>query len=87
MNQKKHKDYNLSLKLKRSARKIAAEISANAPLAVSAVKEAAIRGLETNFRDGVVIEAMIAERVMRSDDIQEGFKAFMEKRKPEWKGK
>jgi enoyl-CoA hydratase/carnithine racemase len=70
-----------------TARQIAEQICSNAPLAVRAAKEAAIRGLRVDLRDGIAIEAMIAQRLTTSEDTQEGFQAFLEKRKPEWKGR
>jgi len=70
-----------------TARQIAEQICSNAPLAVRAAKEAAIRGLRVDLRDGIAIEAMIAQRLTTSEDTQEGFQAFLAKRKPEWKGK
>ncbi|MDY6934926.1 MAG: enoyl-CoA hydratase-related protein [Spirochaetota bacterium] len=70
-----------------TVRQIAEQICQNAPLAVRGVKEAALKGLEMHLRDGLALEAAIAERLGGSEDIMEGFKAFLEKRKPDWKGK
>jgi len=70
-----------------TARQMAEQISSNAPLAVRAAKEAAIRGLRVDIREGMAIEAMIAQRLTASEDTQEGFQAFLEKRKPEWEGR
>ncbi|MEH6549888.1 MAG: hypothetical protein V7711_12820 [Pseudomonadales bacterium] len=63
-----------------------------APLAVQASKQCALDGLA--YAD--VNEAMDAqaagkfdrlEAMYQSEDIREGLKAFMEKRKPQWQGK
>jgi len=70
-----------------TARETVEQICSNAPLAVRSVKEAAIRGLRGDLRDGIALEAMIAQRLMTSEDTQEGVGAFLEKRKPQWKGR
>ena len=70
-----------------TVRETAEKICSNAPLAVRGVKEAALKGLELNLQDGLAIEAKVAERLAGSEDMMEGFKAFLEKRKPDWKGR
>lgn len=70
-----------------TARQVAEQICSNAPLAIRAVKEAAIRGLRMDLREGIALEAMIAQRLMATEDTREGTSAFLEKRKPEWKAR
>lgn len=75
-----HKD------LMKSAREYAARIAANAPLAVQAAKELAIRSRDTDINTGLRIEQLIGRMLRETDDAKEGPKAFREKRKPNFKG-
>jgi enoyl-CoA hydratase/carnithine racemase len=74
-----------------TARKYAAKILKCAPLAIQATKQCALQGLQY----ANVEEAMKAQQahqfekldtMMNSEDIREGLQAFMDKRKPQWKG-
>ncbi len=69
------------------AREIADAICQNGPLAVRAVKESAIRGLELSFEDGLKQEQEFSRKVVMSEDAREGPLAFAQKRKPEYKGR
>ena len=63
----------------------AARITENAPLAVAATKESALRGLEAeSLAEALQIEARISARVLATDDAREGPRAFTEKRAPRW---
>ena len=73
-------------KLMSTAEEIAKKITANAPLAVQAMKEAALMGLEVNLAQRLRIGGMILARVMKTEDAQEGLHAFQEKRQPIWRG-
>ncbi len=66
---------------------IAEEICRNGPLAVRAVKEAALRGLEGTLAQGLDLETDLGRRVVRSEDAREGPRAFAEKRAPNYIGK
>src|SRR5829696_9028177 len=69
------------------AQEWAARITENAPLAVAATKESALRGLAAeSLADAMQIEAHISARVLKSDDAHEGPRAFVEKRAPRWTG-
>ncbi|MBW2389211.1 MAG: enoyl-CoA hydratase/isomerase family protein [Deltaproteobacteria bacterium] len=69
------------------AMKTAREIASNGPLAVRAAKAAVWRGLDMPLEEGLRTEQLLAEPVRQSEDAQEGPRAFLEKRKPEFKGK
>jgi enoyl-CoA hydratase/carnithine racemase len=66
---------------------LARKILGNAPLAVRAIKEAAIRGLGLPLEQRVRLARQTADRVKQSEDTQEGLAAFREKRAPVWKGR
>jgi len=69
-----------------TAKARAEKICESAPLAVQGVKEAMIRGYSMTLEDGLKLETEIGRKVLASKDFAEGRKAFMEKRKPEYKG-
>ncbi len=66
---------------------MAAEIAANAPLAVQASKRMMRMGLEETFPDHVHHVYLQLLPLMQTDDIKEGMAAFMEKRDPDFKGR
>ncbi len=66
---------------------VAAKILECGPLAVRAIKEAALRGLEMPLVDGLKLESELVGRVFRTEDAREGPTAFAQKRKPEYKGR
>ncbi len=68
------------------ALELAAKIAKNAPLAVQAIKEAAIRTNGLPLDDAFVIEHECAAKVMTSSDAREGPRAFAEKREPVFTG-
>ena len=52
-----------------------------------AAKAAVWRGLDVPLEEGLRLEQLLAEPVRQSEDAQEGPRAFLEKRKPEFKGR
>jgi len=69
------------------ARALAREIAAKPPLAVQMAKEAINQAFETSLSEGLEFERKNFYLLFASEDQKEGMKAFMEKRKPEWKGR
>ena len=70
-----------------AALELAEQICLNAPLAVRAAKEAAMRGIDMPFDDGLRLEQVLAEPLRQSKDAKEGPRAFAAKEQPDFKGK
>lgn len=62
-------------------------IAANAPIAVRQARQAIHRGLQMSIADGLAFEIEAYHRTIPTSDRREGVRAFVEKRKPEFKGK
>ncbi len=69
------------------AKKLAATLAAKAPVAIRYILEAVHKGVEMPFAQAQVFEATLFGLVASTDDMREGTKAFLEKRKAEFKGK
>ena len=65
----------------------ARRIAANAPLAVQAAKELAVRSRDMDLGTGVRVEAFINRLLMATEDAKEGPAAFREKRPADFKGR
>ncbi|NIM19053.1 MAG: enoyl-CoA hydratase [Candidatus Latescibacteria bacterium] len=57
------------------------------PIALKAAREAIDRGFEMEFEDGCKLEASLFGLVCATDDMKEGTRAFLEKRKANFKGR
>ena len=66
---------------------IAKKIAANAPLAVQAAKELAVRSREMPLSTGLRIEAVINRMLAMTEDAKESPAAFAAKRAPAFKGR
>ena len=69
------------------AKRIAQLIATKAPLAITACKRAINNGAHLSMDDALEIEALEFGALVDTEDIKEGTGAFLEKRKPEWKGR
>jgi enoyl-CoA hydratase/carnithine racemase len=54
--------------------------------AVGLIKRAVQSGLEAGFAEGLALERELQQRLFESEDAQEGLRANLEKRKPEFRG-
>ena len=66
---------------------LARKLAGQAPLALALIKEAINVGLEGSLASGLAYEAIQFGRVFDTEDRIEGVSAFLEKRKPLWKGR
>jgi len=73
--------------LMRTAKTLAAELARQAPVAVRYIIDAINHGLEMPFAQGRVFEATLFGLVAATEDMREGTRAFLEKRKAEFKGR
>lgn len=70
-----------------TARHFALELASKAPVALKVAKTLIDNGLETDLETALALEREGFGIVASSEDLQEGVKAFTEKRKPAWKGR
>ncbi len=70
-----------------AAEKLARSIADGPPLALQAVKEVVLRGLDLPLADAIRFEAGFRAMVGGTEDAAEGPRAFSEKRKPTYKGR
>jgi enoyl-CoA hydratase len=69
------------------AGKLAAELAAKAPIALRYAIDAINRGLEMPFEEATAFEATLFGLIASTDDMREGTRAFLEKRKADFKGR
>ena len=69
------------------AKKLAAALAAKAPLAARYIIESVNHGFEMSLADAQFLEASLFGLVASTDDMKEGTRAFLDKRKADWKGR
>lgn len=69
------------------ALELARELAARAPLALKLAKDAVLKAQEVTLEHGLAYERHNFYLLFGTEDQREGVRAFLEKRKPEWKGK
>jgi enoyl-CoA hydratase len=70
-----------------AARELAAVLASKPPIAVRALLDAVGRGLDMPLDAGQQYEAALFGLLLSTDDMREGTRAFLEKRKPVFKGR
>ena len=66
---------------------LAQKIAKNSPMAVRFAKEAVLKAFESPLSEGLDYERKMFYMLFGTEDQKEGMAAFVEKRKPEFKGK
>ena len=67
--------------------KLAHSLASKAPLAVRYILEAVHQGLDGPLAAGQLLETALFGTIAASEDMKEGTRAFLEKRKAAWQGR
>jgi enoyl-CoA hydratase len=67
--------------------KMAKNMARNSPIALQLAKEAVLKSFENNLTEGLYLERKNFYLLFATEDQKEGMAAFVEKRKPEFKGR
>lgn len=73
--------------VERTCEELAREIAEQPPVAVMMAKDSIQRAYETFLMEGILAERKNFFLLFATEDKSEGMRAFLEKRKPQWKGK
>jgi 2-(1,2-epoxy-1,2-dihydrophenyl)acetyl-CoA isomerase len=71
----------------RRVEETAAELAANAPLAIAEIKRAIHRTSTAELEETLAREMDVVRKLVRSEDFQEGLNSFLEKRTPVFRGR
>lgn len=74
-------------RLEQEARSMAMKLAEKPPLAIIAARYAIDYGLETGIWQGLMLESSLFSLLFTTEDVAEGVSAFLEKRKPKFKGR
>lgn len=69
------------------AQALAKEIASMPPIALQIAKESILKAFDSTIEGGLEYERKAFYLLFSSEDMKEGMNAFVEKRKPSWKGK
>lgn len=73
--------------LEKTTRELANTIAQGAPLAIQMAKKGLYQGLDANIQNQLQYESSAYNILLRSQDHEEGVRAFLEKRQPHFKGR
>jgi enoyl-CoA hydratase/3-hydroxyacyl-CoA dehydrogenase len=74
-------------RLDSEARSLALKLADKPPIALAYAKYAIDNGIETTLEKGLLLEATLFSLLFTTEDVMEGVTAFIEKRKPKFKGR
>jgi len=75
-------------KLEEATRELVVKLKENSPIVLKLTRMALRQSLDLDFKNGLEkVTDIYLNLLMRTEDAVEGLKAFLEKRKPQWKGK
>ena len=74
-------------KLMEEAEKIAGKIASKSPIQIEFIKSLVNKGIEVDLKKACELEISYFSKSFETEDQKEGMLAFLEKRKPSYKGK
>jgi enoyl-CoA hydratase len=69
------------------AKRLGRELAEKPPISIRLAKECVVKAFETTLAEGIDYERKLFYFLFASEDTKEGINAFVEKRKPEYKGR